>query len=273
MAKESAADILKNFFAQYGIEFDSEIENVINQAMLNGYGPDQIEFIMPDLEKTKAFQRRFPGFAQRVANGYNAVSLGDYIRLEDAYHERLAFYGLPSGFYDDPSDFGNWIANNVSVDEIDTRARLAFTAAQEVDPTMRQLLGQFYGLTTGDVAAFFLDKNRALPLVEKQYQAAGVASAAARNGLDVGSASRFEALVDRGVTAEQATQGYGTVRALRDSVGRAAGVYGESYTQSDAEADVFFNQSEKRRRIMANEQASFSGSSQGSTGSAKRQSY
>jgi hypothetical protein len=33
--------------------------------------------------------------------------------------------GLPAGFYDSPSDFGNWIANNVSPDEIQNRVSKA----------------------------------------------------------------------------------------------------------------------------------------------------
>lgn len=276
VTEESAYTILRTFFASFGLEFDAELESVINNAMLAGYGPDQMDLIMPDLQNTQAFKKRFPGFQQRISNGYNAISLGDYLRLEDEYHRTLQHFGLPVGFYDDPSDFGNFIANNIAPAEIESRARLAFNAAQQVDPTMRRLMSEFYGLTTGDVAAYFLDPNRALPLAERQYQSAGIAAAAARNGFSVSSMSRYEDLLDKGVTAEQAQSGYGTVRALRDSVGRTAGVYGERYDQTDAENDVFFNNSEKRRRIIAQEAATFGGSSSGtagSTGSAKRQSY
>lgn len=270
---ESAFDILKKFFESYGIQFDAEIESLIKGAMLNGYGPEQIEFIMPDLQKTNAFQKRFPGFAQRISNGYNAIQLGEYLALENQYHRIMQQAGLPTGFYDDPSDFGNWIANNVSPDEVMNRVQKATTAAQQIDPTMRNLMAQFYGLSTGDLASYFLDQSRALPVIERQYQSAGVASWAARNGMDVSSIGRYEDLVDKGVTEQQAAQGYGTVRALRDSVGRAASVYGYNYDQSDAEQDVFFNDSEKRRKIVSAEAATFGGSSSGSTGSAKRQSY
>ena len=56
-------------------------------------------------------------------------------------------------------------------------------------------------------------------------------------------------------------------------VGQVASIYGESYNQADAEQDVFFNKSEKRRRIMAQEAATFGGSSRGATGSAERSGY
>lgn len=270
---DSAYDILRKFFEGYGITFDAEIEGVIKNAMLAGYGPEQIEFIMPDLEKTQAFIKRFPGYSSRTSNGYNAINLGEYLQLENQYHRIMQEAGLPAGFYDDPSDFGNWIANNVSPDEIMNRVQKATSVAQQLDPTMRNLLAQFYGLTTGDIASYFLDQSRALPVIERQYKAAGVASWAARNGLAVTDMSRYENLADSGVSIEQAAAGYGTVKALSDSVGAAAGVYGETYDQGDAEQDVFFNKSDKRRSIMAKEAATFGGSSAGSTGSAKRQSY
>jgi hypothetical protein len=75
------------------------------------------------------------------------------------------------------------------------------------------------------------------------------------------------------VTAEQAAQGYATVRALDDALGSAASVYGESYGQADAERDVFFNDNEKRRRIMAMEAGTFSGTTSGQQGTVRRSDY
>jgi hypothetical protein len=271
----SAIDYLRRFFANIGLQMDAELEGVLTGAMKAGYTPADIEsgILMPDIQKTQAFQTRFPGYNQRTANGYNAISIREYLQLEDAYRSVMANAGLPAGFYDDPSDMGQWIAKNVSVAEIEGRVRMATDAAKGVDPTMRNLMAQFYGLSTGDVAAYFLDPDRALPTIEQQYKSAGVASWAARNGYQVTDMARYEQLVANGVTAEQAAQGYGTVKALDESVGHAAGIYGETYNQGDAEQDVFFNKNEKRRRIMSFEQATFSGSSRGATGSADRSSY
>lgn len=269
----SAFTILRNFFESLGIQYSAEINAVIKDAMQQGYGPDQIDLIMPELEDTKAFKQRFPGFHRRTSNGYNQLELGEYLQLENSYHRILQEAGLPAGFYDDPSDFGNWIANDVSPDEIQSRVQVAVTVAKQVDPTTRNLMAKFYGLTTGDIASYFLDQRRALPVIERQFQTAQIATAAAQNGFGVKNIKRYENLLDRGVTADQAQQGYGTVRSLTDTVGKIAGVYGEDFTQADAEADVFFNNSDKRRRIVSQEQATFNGSSRGSTGTSQRQSY
>jgi hypothetical protein len=276
-SSQSALDILTSWFQTYlGLGSSAEIVEIIKKAWQGGYSPADMDLFLPDIEKTQVFQQRFPGFQTAIKNGYlpgGIGSLGQYIQIEGQMRANLASWGLPAGFYDSPSDFGQWIANGVSPDEINHRAELAVTAAKQVDPTMRNLMARYYGLTTGDVASYFLDASRALPTLERQYNAAGVASWAERVGLDTSSASRFEDLVDKGVTISSASQGYGTVKTLTSGFGKIAGIWGENYSQSDAESDVFFNQNDKRRRIMAKEAAAFSGSSQGATGSAQRQSY
>lgn len=271
---QSAYTVLSNYFQSLGMQVTGDLSKIIKEMMTGGYTPDQINLFMPEIEKTQAFQARFPGYTQRIKNGYSALSLGDYLSLEDQYHQILQQNGLPAGFYDDPSDFGNWIANNVSPDEIQTRVTDATSLAQQIDPTMRNIMGQFYGLTTGDIASYFLDPSRALPTLTRQYNASGIAAAAQRAGLAVSSMNGFEDLVDRGVSVDQANAGYGTVAALTNSVGELASIYGDSYTQADAENDVFFNDSSKRQNIVNKEQATFGGQGRaGNTGSSNRQAY
>lgn len=272
---ESAMDYLRKFFATIGLNMDAELEGVLKGAMLAGYTPADLEsgILMPDIQKTQAFQTRFPGYNQRIANGFNAISIGQYLQLEDSYRSIMANAGLPAGFYDDPADMGQWIAKNTSPAEIEGRVRMATDMAKAVDPTMRNLMAQFYGLSTGDVAAYFLDPTRALPTIEKQYQTAGVASWASRNGYAVTDMARYQDLLEKGVTPEAAAQGYATVATFDKTLSKIGAIYGESYGQSDAENDVFFNDNAKRRRIASLEQATFSGSSRGATGNVNRHNY
>jgi len=274
---QSALDILTNWFEQnLQLGNSAEIVKIIHDAWVKGYSPADIDLFLPDIEKTHAFQTRFPGYMTAVKNGYLPSGVGglaQYIQLEGSYRAKVQAAGLPAGFYDDHSDFGQFIERGISPDEIENRIGMAVREAQQIDPTMRNLMAKFYGLSTGDVASYFLDPKRALPVIERQYQTAGVASWASKYGLDVNSMTRYEDLVDKGVTEDQAAQGYGTVKALKDYLGKTAGIYGETFNQSDAENDAFFNNSTKRRKIIANEEATFGGSSQGATGSAKRTSY
>lgn len=267
---QSAYDLFNKQLASWGLPSGPDIQDIIKQAVINGTTPDQIELILPDIQATQTWKNRFPGWDQRVKNGYNQITVGEYLALENNYHRILQEAGMPPGFYDDPSDFGNWIANNVSPDEIQNRVQRSMDLVRQVDPTARGLLTQFYGVGSGDLAAYFLDPSRALPSLERQYKAVNVASFAAKNGLDLAGPSHYEDLVDKGVTADMAAQGYGTVKAFADTYGKLGGIYGEKYTQGDAESDVFFNQNDKRRRLTAMEQANFSGSSRGATGTAAR---
>lgn len=269
----SAYDLFSELLQSWGVPVGHDIESIIRHAVVEGYTPDQIELIIPDIQKTKSWNQRFPGWAERVKNGYSQLSVDEYLNLENTYRRTMEEAGLPKGFYDSPSDFGHWIANNVSPDEIQSRVQIAVNAAKSIDPTARRLMAQYYGLSTGDVASYFLDQKRALPVIERQYNAANVASWAERNGLDVSGMKHYEDLVDKGVTADQAAQGYGTVKTMTDTFGKLAGVYGDTYNQSDAESDVFFGQSDKRRKLTSQEAATFGGSSSGATGTAKRQSY
>lgn len=258
---QSAYDAFRNSLAAWGIPMGADIEGIIRQAVIDGLGPQNIELVVPDIQNTDTWNRRFTGWKQRVSNGYNQISVGEYLALENSYKRIMESAGMPVGFYDDVSDFGRLIAKNVSPDELQNRVQAAVDLTNQVDPTARSLLTQFYGVGQGDLAAYFLDPGRALPALDKQYKAVNVAAFAKRAGLDPVSATRFEDLVDRGVTAQQAAQGYSTVKQFSDTFGQLAKIYGETYSTADAEEDVFFNNNEKRRQLMQREQATFSGSS------------
>lgn len=259
--QESAFDMFNRMLEGWGIPVGGDIQAIIRQAAIDGYTPDQMELIIPEIQATETWKKRFPGWHTRTQNGYNQISVGEYLALENSYQRILQSAGMPPGFYDDHSDFGNWIANNVSPDEISARVDNAMSLVRQVDSTARGLLAQFYGVGAGDIAAYFLDSKRALPSLDRQYKAVNVASFAARNGLNLMNSQHYEDLVDKGVTVEAAAQGYGVVSQFSRVLGGIAEVYGETYTQSDAEQDVFFNRNEKRQKLVNRERAAFAGSS------------
>lgn len=271
MAQQTSAyNQFVSFLESLGIHVGSEIMAVIHSAVKQGIGPDQIDLIQNQLEQTKAWKARFPGMAQRVANGYNAISVADYLSAEDAYHQVLASAGLPSGFYDQHQDFAKFIANDVSPTELQNRVTIAGQVVDQVDPATRNLLSQFYGVGKGDLTAYFLDPTRALPTLERQYTAAGIASFAQRNGLAVHNAAFYEGLADAGYTAQDAMQAYPTVAQYTKTFSPLAKDYGLTYNQTSAENDVFYGQSQVRQKLTEWEQAAFSGHSSGATGAADR---
>lgn len=269
----SAFEMFSDLLESWGIPVGSDIQNIIEKAAKDGYTADELELLLPKIEKTKSFQRRFPGYSAAVKKGY-VSDVSDYLNLEGQYRSILESNGLPKGFYDNPSDLGNWIAGGVSPDELQTRVNDAVALTNQVDPTMRNLMQKFYGLSTGDVAAYFLDPKKAGNIIQRQYNAAGIATAASRAGLNVTGMKRYEDLLDQGLTADQAAAGYGTVAELTNTVGELGDIYGEKYGQTEAERDVFFNDSAQRTRLVNKERATFGGSGRAAnTGSSTRQAY
>ena len=115
---------------------------------------------------------------------------------------------LPAGFYDQPDDFGKFIGADISPTELQERVSIANQSLQNADPFFTDSLRRFYGLNTGDMIAYTLDPERALPAITRQQKAAQFGAEAARQGIQVAApmAERFTGQF--GVSQEQARQGF-----------------------------------------------------------------
>ena len=92
--------------------------------------------------------------------------------------------------------------------------------------------------------------------------------AARRAGYDVNNNDTYRRLAAQGVTEQQASQGYGLIAGALVDANTLGHVYGEDYTASDMEAELFDNNAtaaRKRKRLASAERAAFGGSS-GSSG-------
>lgn len=257
---QNAIDSLTNLFDSYGL---SSLAPKIAQWIRDGMSEAAI---VAQLRETPEYKQRFPGMKALRDQGYNAISEAEYLQLEDSYHQALQSAGLPKGFYDNPQDFVKFISNGVDPAELKQRADTAVGLANQVDPTQRQMLANLYGIDQGQLAAYFLDPKKAMPLLEKQVETMKVATAAKQVGIntDFTDASHFEKLVDNGVSADQARAGYAQIGQELDPLHRLGEIWGTDYNLSDAEAGTFFGNAEaerKRKRLVSQERAAFSGAS------------
>ena len=120
-----------------------------------------------------------------------------------------------------------------------------------------------YGITQGDLLSKWIDPNRSAAALQQKYQQVLIGAAARRAGVTA-SKNTLEQLAARGVTEDQAAQGFGTVADITHDLHQLGQVYGEDYNQRDAEAEVFNNSAEaarKRKKISSSETSAFSGSS------------
>lgn len=252
---------IKSLFDSYGL---GSLADKIYGYVKNGESPDTISILLQD---TSEYKTRFAGNEARKAAGLPVLSAAEYLSTESAYRQIMQQAGLPSGFYDQPSDFNNWIGTGVSPTEIQSRVDLATQATILSDPMYRQALNQM-GIDNNHLTAYFLDQTKALPYLQKAAATAQAGAEALRQNLsfDQGYA---EQLATMGVTADQARQGYQQIAGELGTMGALGTMYGESWDQRTSEGSVFGTDAEaakKKGRLLSQERGAFQGSTGGARG-------
>lgn len=257
MEDQSAFDILLNTLKYYGLVTDSDTQllNDIKTAWTGKViGPNSsIDDIGIQLRDSEAFKKRFPANDALKAQGKPQYSVSQYLRLESDYKQALQSAGMPAGFYDQPQDFQGFISNDVSVEEVAARAQLGYQAVRQADPQVVQEFKRLYGVSEGELAAYFIDPERMRPTfdryeAERQARAAQIAAAGTQQaGMTIG-VQQAEQLARAGVSGEQAQQGF---QALGEQQGLIqGGMAGEqAFTQEEVIGATFGTNAEARRAI------------------------
>ena len=198
----------------------ADVAAAITAMVQQGYTADTISLIAQDPTSTNplavAMQTRFAGNAARIKAGLAPLSPAEYLATERSYRQVLSSAGLPSGFYDQTSDFTKFISQDISPTELKSRVDLASDAVTNADPFYRQSLQQQYGLSTGDMIAHVLDPSVALPILQKQAAAVSFGAEAQRQGLVVNNATAM-LYGAQNISQAQAAQGFKTIAEMLPS--------------------------------------------------------
>jgi len=162
MAREEFQSILSGmgFTTDFGFtqaeinQLFSSVESWINDGWADGEdGGGKLLMKFRTSEETKGlYAKRFPGMKALSSRG-QAMSEGEYIRLEGQYRDTLSSAGLPTKFYDSFDDYGRFIAGGVSPDEVQGR----ITAARSLmNPRIAAELQEYYGIGEDMSMAFML---------------------------------------------------------------------------------------------------------------------
>lgn len=205
-AQESAYDIFEQELDAYGLS--SLADFLYDLVFVQGYSDRDI--IRAEIRRTNEYQTRFYGNTLRAQNGYNALSEPEYIGMENAYAQLMRSSGLPAGFYDQTEDFNTLIGENVSVQEVTERVNTGYEAVANADPEVIAEMRRLYNIGDGELAAYFLDPERALPTLLRQAKAAEVAGGAIQAGVTI-SAAEAETLAEEGITQQGARAGFGVI--------------------------------------------------------------
>lgn len=253
---------LQSLFNSFGL---GSLAGKIYGYVQQGYGADTISLLLQD---TSEYKKRFAANEDRVKTGLPVLTPAEYLSAESAYRQILSNSGLPTGFYDSPADFQRWIAGDVSPTEIKDRVDMAVDAVGRTDPTYRNALFQLYGIGEHDLAAYFLDRKTAEPILKKQAAAGAIGAAALRRGFGLNQID-LEGYASLGISAQDAENAYGQIANGFEAMLGIAGRYGSSWDQRQAEQEVFTpgaapslgseSASEKGKRLRSQERGMFSG--------------
>jgi len=253
---DTAIDIIINGLKFYGLTdagFLKQVEDSFRDQTISE--EDDINDIGKKLSETDAFKKRFPANELLKQRGQQQFTVLQYLQLEGDFKRTLQSRGMPTGFYDDPTDFENWIATDTSPDEVAARIDQGYQAVRNAPKNVVAEFQRLYGATEGDLAAYFIDPQRARPLfdryeAERQARAAQISAQAqqqAQMQLDV---QQSEALARAGITAEQAQAGFSQI-SQQEQLFQAQMVGEQAVSQEQQIAGTFGTNAEARKAIEA----------------------
>lgn len=157
--------------------------------------------------------------------------------------------GLPQGFMTD-SELTQLMGADVSTTELDQRVTNGYVKALQAPPEVKQALSDYYGLSTGGLAAYYLDPNKALPLLEKQLTSAQIGGASIRTGYGEVGQTTAEGLAAQGVTETGAQTGFGHLATLSPLFNPLPGESGATpITQAEQLGSEFANNAQDQLLI------------------------
>lgn len=203
--QKNAINTIKGVLESMGM---MSLYNRVVGFVQDGYEPDAIMVL---IRTTPEYKARFPAMEALTAKG-RAISEAEYIAYEQTASGLERRYGLPEGML--MGSVTQLLTNEVSASELNDRVILASAAAIQAPREVKDTFRQYYGIDDGGMTAYFLDPNKATPLLEKQYAASLIGTEATRQGvgIDVFGAENLQSL---GITQEQARTGFGNVAASR----------------------------------------------------------
>lgn len=210
--QQSARAIINDTLGQYGL---ASLGDFAWKEYLAG---TPISQIMLDIRSTPEYRTRFPAM-DALAKAGHAINETTYIDYERNATSLMRSYGLPSGFYDQPDDFTNLLTNNVALPELKSRLDAYQTAAFQSPPEVRQALQDFYGVgADGMLTAFFIDPDRALPIVQKDLNAAQAGGYARSTGFGGLTREQAEGLTALGLSPADYQKGFGNLASQQQAL-------------------------------------------------------
>jgi len=235
-----AESIIKEGLSRYGLDsLYSVIWAKYTKSEIDLSSPDAFVF---SLKEEPAYKARFAANEIRKSKGLSELNPSTYLSMESTYKKTLQSSGLPPGFYDTQADLDKMIGGDVSIYELSTRIQDAYNVVRDAPADVTDKLKSLYGISDGDILAYFIDPDRARPQLiaadyKREAQAAMVAAQAQRTA-GIGLSAAFSEDVVRQNISEAAQKQAFTTIADMNELTRAQGTEQALTTEQIAGAQL-----------------------------------
>jgi hypothetical protein len=200
---------------RYGLE---GLTQWASDAVIKGLSDEEIALQLYDQPTFKAAFPEIEARQQRARQegiSLPPISADDVINYRSGYRQMMRSWGVPPALWDSNADIATKIIDDVSLDEVGTRLELVATRVHQAPPEVRQMFNELTG-QLGDQAlfTFFLDHEKAPPILEDWVQKAEIGGAARRFGFNLGT-PRIEEVSRYNIDYGQAIEGFAQLDEMR----------------------------------------------------------
>lgn len=208
----NAFDSLASYLTNIGL---GGLFNVDSQGNPSGWlwnqiqnGVDSKEALLMALEQTPEFKQRFSiifELRDRAAKGENVAvpTTQQVLDYEDKFRAVMSRAGVPSWFYDQPSDAHSAMRSNLTVDQVSERINVSYGIVNQMPKEVRDIFSEYFGdATDSALVAAVLDPQKTLASLEKATRASVAGGFARQQGFEI-SSSQALAYAERGRNLEQ----------------------------------------------------------------------
>lgn len=174
-----------------------------------------MDLMVTELPEHPTFKKMYPVYDELRDAGFD-ITAGEIKAFEDTFSTIMASAGIPAAFYDTPEERQQFLRGDVqvSLNEVQERVSMA-TAAAGSTLAFQKEFERLYGISQGEMTAYFLDPDKALPLIQQRYQRVGVAAGARSSGFGLLSAAEAERFRAQGFDEQSSREAFGGLAADR----------------------------------------------------------
>lgn len=248
---------IKGVLGQYGLD---SLSDFVWQQILDGKSETEV---LQDIRNHPTFKAEFPEIEARTKAKLAPLSPGEIVAYRQQARQVMKAAGLPAGFYDSKDDFTKLLTQDVSLSELNERVQQAKDATFNIPPQVRARLEQEFGVApgSGTLTSFFLDPDKALPIITRDFNAARIGGRADMAGYAGLTNDTARTLADAGVSESAAAQGFGELTQQSELFG-ALDRGEDTIGQGEQLGAAFLSNGNAARRIeqrRRRRQAAFSG--------------